>query len=95
MPIRNLIKNCSYYWGFAAFIAYFINHPLYTPPSTLQTVLALAAAFTCTLSNLRFVGLLGAWWGGTCSDAPPGQSARFTPVELLCVIHQPGHDQQA
>lgn len=95
MPIRNLIKNCSYYWGFAAFIAYFINHPLYTPPSTLQTVLALAAAFTCMLSNLRFVGLLGAWWGGSCSDAQAGQSAHFTPAELLCVIHQPGHDQQA
>ena len=29
MPIRNLFKNCSYYWGCAAFVAYFINHPLY------------------------------------------------------------------
>ncbi|XP_039340666.1 very-long-chain enoyl-CoA reductase-like isoform X3 [Mauremys reevesii] len=25
--------NCFYYWGFAAWIAYYINHPLYTPPS--------------------------------------------------------------
>lgn len=33
MPILNLAKNCSYYWGFAAFISYFVNHPLYTPPS--------------------------------------------------------------
>lgn len=32
MPLRNLFKNCSYYWGFAAFVSYFINHPLYTPP---------------------------------------------------------------
>jgi len=31
MPIKNLFKNCSYYWGFAAFVAYFGNHPLYTP----------------------------------------------------------------
>ncbi|KAF7491486.1 putative very-long-chain enoyl-CoA reductase art-1 [Sarcoptes scabiei] len=32
MPIMNLFKNCSYYWGFAFFIGYFINHPLYTEP---------------------------------------------------------------
>eukprot|EP00116_Pleurobrachia_bachei_P012050 sb/3472312/ len=31
MPIGNLFKNCSYYWGFSAFISYFVNHPLYTP----------------------------------------------------------------
>ncbi|XP_077981138.1 putative very-long-chain enoyl-CoA reductase art-1 [Glandiceps talaboti] len=33
MPMRNLYKNCSYYWGFAAFVAYYINHPLYTIPA--------------------------------------------------------------
>lgn len=27
------MKNCLYYWGFAAWLAYYINHPLYTPPS--------------------------------------------------------------
>lgn len=32
MPIRNLFKNCSYYWGFSAFISYFVNHPQYTAP---------------------------------------------------------------
>ncbi|XP_003385897.1 PREDICTED: very-long-chain enoyl-CoA reductase-like [Amphimedon queenslandica] len=32
MPIRNLFKNCGYYWSFAAFVSYFVNHPLYTPP---------------------------------------------------------------
>jgi len=26
------LQNSSYYWGFAAFVAYFNNHPLYTPP---------------------------------------------------------------
>ncbi|NWV35139.1 TECR reductase, partial [Grantiella picta] len=25
-------QNCTYYWGFAAWMAYYINHPLYTPP---------------------------------------------------------------
>lgn len=32
MPLMNLAKNCSYYWGFAAYVSYFVNHPLYTPP---------------------------------------------------------------
>ncbi|XP_002732370.1 putative very-long-chain enoyl-CoA reductase art-1 [Saccoglossus kowalevskii] len=33
MPIMNLFKNCSYYWGFAGFVAYYVNHPLYTSPA--------------------------------------------------------------
>lgn len=31
MPMMNLFKNCTYYWGFAFYVGYFINHPLYTP----------------------------------------------------------------
>lgn len=37
MPIGNLFKNCSYYWGFAFFVGYYMNHPLYTPPLLKDT----------------------------------------------------------
>ncbi|CAH6887369.1 Tecrl [Phodopus roborovskii] len=32
-PTKNLIKGCAFYWGFTSWIAYYINHPRYTPPS--------------------------------------------------------------
>jgi very-long-chain enoyl-CoA reductase len=54
MPIFNLVRNCAYYWGFAAFVSYFVNHPLYTPPPEKQTYYALAVALLCQLGNL--------WW---------------------------------
>lgn len=47
MPIFNLFKNCSYYWAFAAFVSYFINHPLYTPPPISITVACLVTAYFC------------------------------------------------
>lgn len=64
MPIRNLFKNCSYYWGFAAFVSYFTNHPLYTPPAfgDLQVYIGLLGflvneygnfASHCLLRDLR------------------------------------------
>lgn len=43
MPLRNLFKNCIYYWGFTAYVAYHINHPLYTSPSTIQVYGGLVA----------------------------------------------------
>ncbi|KAG6934251.1 trans-2,3-enoyl-CoA reductase [Chelydra serpentina] len=42
MPLRSIIKNCFYYWGFAAWLAYYINHPLYTPPSYGQKQINIA-----------------------------------------------------
>lgn len=42
MPLMNLFKNCAYYWGFTAYVAYHVCHPLYTPPSTFQQYLGLA-----------------------------------------------------
>lgn len=52
MPLFNLFKNCTYYWGFAAFVSYFVNHPLYSPPSETQTLVCFAAAMLCQFSNL-------------------------------------------
>uniref|UniRef100_A0A8D0HAX0 Trans-2,3-enoyl-CoA reductase-like n=1 Tax=Sphenodon punctatus TaxID=8508 RepID=A0A8D0HAX0_SPHPU len=31
-PLKNMIKGCAFYWGFTMWIAYYINHPQYTPP---------------------------------------------------------------
>jgi len=60
MPIRNLFKNCTYYWGFAAFMAYYINHPLYTEPhfGALQVNFGLIGFLVCELGNFSIHILL-------------------------------------
>ncbi|XP_030062410.1 very-long-chain enoyl-CoA reductase-like [Microcaecilia unicolor] len=67
MPLRSIVKNCLYYCGLAAWLAYYINHPLYTPASygQKQIVFSLIMFLVCeagnfsihvTLSNLRLDG---------------------------------------
>jgi len=58
MPIRNLFKNCGYYWGFAAFVAYHVNHPLYTAPGNLQVYISLGFFILSELGNLSIHLLL-------------------------------------
>ncbi|CAM4594033.1 unnamed protein product [Leuciscus chuanchicus] len=54
LPLRTIMLLCLYYWGFASWQAYYINHPLYTPPSygRLQIYSALAMFLVCEFGNL-------------------------------------------
>jgi len=58
MPLMNLFKNCSYYWGFAAYIGYHINHPLFTAPCVNQMYAGLAGFALCELGNFSIHLLL-------------------------------------
>jgi len=51
MPYFNLVKNCSYYWGMALAVAYFVNHPLHTPPPIPVVYAGLAVFILCELGN--------------------------------------------
>jgi len=53
MPLTNIFKNCSYYWIFTCLVAYFVNHPLYTPATygDKQVYAALAGFLFCELGN--------------------------------------------
>lgn len=73
MPIRNLFKNCSYYWGFTAYVAYHINHPLFTSPCMCQVYGALAAFLFCEIGNLSVHIALR-------NLRPPGTKVRKIPV---------------
>ncbi|XP_063221579.1 probable very-long-chain enoyl-CoA reductase art-1 [Bacillus rossius redtenbacheri] len=73
MPLFNLFKNCSYYWLFTAYVAYHVNHPLYTPPRTMQIYCGLAGFILCELGNLSIHVTLR-------NLRPAGTSVRKVPV---------------
>lgn len=51
MPLRNLFKNCTYYWAFAGYVAYHVNHPLFTEPSTAVMYAGLAGFIVSCLTG--------------------------------------------
>ncbi|KAL5710862.1 very-long-chain enoyl-CoA reductase [Ranunculus cassubicifolius] len=50
-PISNVFRNCLYYWTFGAYVAYYVNHPLYTPVSDLQMKIGFGFGAINQLSN--------------------------------------------
>lgn len=50
-PLSNVYRNCFYYWSFAVFIAYFANHPYYTPVSEKQMYIGFGLGIVCQLAN--------------------------------------------
>jgi len=73
MPIMNLFKNCGYYWGFAAYVGYHINHPLYTSPSPAQVNAFLGCFLGAELGNFSIHILLR-------NLRPAGSKTRKIPV---------------
>ncbi|GLV42211.1 Sc2 [Carabus blaptoides fortunei] len=72
MPLRNLFKNCSYYWLFTMYVAYYVNHPLYTEPMTLQMYIGLAGFLFSEFGNLSIHVALR-------NLRPPGTTTRKIP----------------
>ncbi|KAK6103804.1 3-oxo-5-alpha-steroid 4-dehydrogenase family protein [Brugia pahangi] len=75
MPLRNIFKNCGYYWAFTAFVSYFINHPLYTLPyfGFVQVATGLIGFIICEFGNLSVHLLLR-------NLRPSGTKVRKIPI---------------
>jgi len=72
MPVRNLFKNSSYYWGNAAICGYFVNHPAYTAPSEIVVYLGLAMFLIGEIGNFHSHQVLK-------NLRPPGTNKRNIP----------------
>jgi len=73
MPLRNIFKNSSYYWGFGAMLGYYVNHPLYTPPEESQTRLFFYLWCVMELGNFSIHIALR-------NLRPPGTKVRRVPM---------------
>ncbi|XP_008477183.2 ATP-dependent RNA helicase DHX8-like [Diaphorina citri] len=82
MPIMNLFKNCGYYWGFTAYVAYHVNHPLFSPPNFVQVFVGLAAFAFCQLGNLSIHLALR-------DLRPPGTNVRQQLCQIKSTVISP------
>ncbi|ETN63833.1 synaptic glycoprotein sc2 [Anopheles darlingi] len=73
MPLRNLFKNCSYYWAFAGYVAYHVNHPLFTEPCQAMVYAGLGTFIVSELGNFSIHILLR-------NLRPAGSNVRKIPV---------------
>ncbi|XP_053462735.1 trans-2,3-enoyl-CoA reductase-like isoform X1 [Nycticebus coucang] len=58
-PLKNLMKSCAFYWGFTSWMAYYINHPQYTPPSFgNRQILVSAISFLICEAGNHFINVM-------------------------------------
>lgn len=76
MPIFNIFKNSMYYWGFAALVGYFVNHPLYTAPHESCVYAGLFGFTLSELGNFSIHILLR-------NLRPPGTKERHIPFATI------------
>mmetsp|Transcript_17888 Transcript_17888/g.45397 ORF Transcript_17888/g.45397 Transcript_17888/m.45397 type:complete len:312 (-) Transcript_17888:491-1426(-) len=79
MPMKNIVKNTVYYWGFALWMGYFICHPLFTPPPHLMTHIGLA--LFASMELLNFVSHVQ-----LRNLRPPGTRVRRIPTGPLFAL---------
>uniref|UniRef100_A0AAY4D2G7 Trans-2,3-enoyl-CoA reductase-like 2a n=1 Tax=Denticeps clupeoides TaxID=299321 RepID=A0AAY4D2G7_9TELE len=93
LPLRTIARNCVYYWGFAAWLAYYINHPLYTPPSygDMQVNYALIVFTLCEAGNFSIHLTLNNCRGdgSKCRQFPYPTKNPFT--WLFCLVSCPNY----
>ncbi|KAH7434618.1 hypothetical protein KP509_06G026200 [Ceratopteris richardii] len=53
-PLSFVFRNCCYYWSFAVFIAYFVNHPYYTHVGETQRYIGFGLGIICQLANFYY-----------------------------------------
>ncbi|CDQ85829.1 unnamed protein product [Oncorhynchus mykiss] len=81
-------QSCVYYWTFSAWLAFYINHPLYTPPSygDMQVNYALAIFVLCEAGNFSIhvaLNNLKAEGGPKCRKFPRPTKNPFTWLFFL------------
>ncbi|XP_036801588.1 very-long-chain enoyl-CoA reductase isoform X2 [Oncorhynchus mykiss] len=88
VPLRTTVRSCVYYWTFSAWLAFYINHPLYTPPSygDMQVNYALAIFVLCEAGNFSIhvaLNNLKAEGGPKCRKFPRPTKNPFTWLFFL------------